>query len=84
MKNAAKEKELKAREKALNEREAALNQRERELGPFSQAIKIKKEEWYDKVRLTVKQMDVIIWIVSGLLVVVVILIILEAAGIFKL
>ena len=84
MKNAAKEKELKAREKALNEREAALNQRERELGPFSQAIKIKKEEWYDKVRLTVKQMDVIIWIVSGLLAVVVILIILEAAGIFKL
>ena len=84
MKNAAKEKELKAREKALNEREAALNQRERVLGPFFQAIKIKKEEWYDKVRLTVKQMDVIIWIVSGLLAVVVILIILEAAGIFKL
>ena len=84
MKDTAKEKELKAREKALNEREAALNQRERELGPFSQAIKIKKEEWYDKVRLTVRQMDVIIWIVSGLLAVVVILIILEAAGIFKL
>ncbi len=84
MKNAAKEKELKAREKALNEREAALNQRERELGPFSQAIKIKKEEWYDKVKLSVRQMDVIIWIVSGLLAVVVILIILEAAGIFKL
>ena len=84
MKDTAKEKELKAREKALNEREAALNQRERELGPFSQAIKIKKEEWYDKVKLSVRQMDVIIWIVSGLLAVVVILIILEAAGIFKL
>ena len=84
MKNAAKEKELEAREKALNEREAALNQRERELGPFSQAIKIKKEEWYDKVKLSVRQMDVIIWIVSGPLAVVVILIILEAAGIFKL
>ena len=84
MKNTAKEKELNAREKALNEREAALNQRERELGPFSQAIKIKKEEWYDKVKLSVRQMDVIIWIVSGLLAVVVILIILEAAGIFKL
>ena len=84
MKNTAKEKELNARKKALNEREAALNQRERELGPFSQAIKIKKEEWYDKVKLSVRQMDVIIWIVSGLLAVVVILIILEAAGIFKL
>lgn len=79
-----KEKELAAREQALREREQALEKRERELSPFSQAVKIKKEEWYDKVKLTVRQMDVIIWIVSGLLAVVVILIILEAAGIFKL
>ena len=79
-----KEKELAAREQALREREQALEKRERELSPFSQAVKIKKEEWYDKVKLTVRQMDVIIWIVSGLLAIVVILIILEAAGIFKL
>ena len=79
-----KEKELAAREKALNEREQALEKREKELSPFSQAVKLKKEEWYDKVKLTVKQMDVIIWIVSGLLAAVVVLIVLEAAGIFTL
>ena len=54
------------------------------LSPFSLAVKAKKEEWYDKVKLTVRQMNAIIWIVSGLLAIVVILIILEAAGIFKL
>lgn len=79
-----KEKELSAREQALREREQALEKRERELSPFSQAVKIKKEEWYDKVKLTVRQVDVIIWIVSGLLAVVVLLIVLEAAGIYKL
>ena len=79
-----KEKELEARERALREREQALEKRERELSPFSQAIQIKKEEWYDKVKLTVRQMDVIIWIVYGLLAVVIVLIVLEAAGIFKL
>ncbi|MBR4334110.1 MAG: hypothetical protein IKP72_15660 [Clostridia bacterium] len=85
MKNTAKkEKELEARERALREREQALEKRERELGPFSQALKIKKEEWYDKVKLTVRQMDVIIWIAGGLLAVVIVLIALEAAGIFKL
>ncbi|MBR4538823.1 MAG: hypothetical protein IKO52_08265 [Clostridia bacterium] len=85
MKNIAeKEKELEARERALREREQALEKRERELGPFSQAVKTKKEEWYDKVKLSVRQMDVIIWIIYGLLAVVILLIVLEAAGIFKL
>ena len=85
MKNIAeKEKELDARERALREREQALEKREKELGPFSQAIKVKKEEWYDKVKLSVRQMDVIIWIVCGLLAAVILLIVLEAAGIFKL
>ena len=79
-----KEKELEARERALREREQALEKRERELSPFSQAVKIKKEEWYDKVKLSVRQMDVIIWIICGLLTVEVLLIILEAAGIYKL
>ena len=78
------EKELKAREKALLEREAALEKREKALDPFSLAIKNKKEEWYDKIKLNVHQLDVFIYIVSGLLALVVLLIILEAAGIFKL
>ena len=81
---AEKEKELEARERALREREQALEKREKELSPFSQAVKIKKEEWYDKVKLSVRQMDVIIWIIYGLLAAVIVLIILEAAGIFKL
>ena len=78
------EKELKAREQALLEREKILDAREKALDPFSQAIKEKKEGWYDKVKLTVHQMDVIIWIVSGLLAAVIVLIALEAAGIFRL
>lgn len=85
MKNTAKkEKELEARERALREREQALEKREKELSPFSQAIKIKKEEWYDKVKLTVRQMDVIIWIVYALLAAVIVLIVLEATGVYKL
>ena len=85
MKNIAeKEKELEARERALREREQALEKRERELSPFSQAVKMKKKEWYDKVKLSVRQMDVIIWIIYGLLAAVIVLIVLEAAGIFKL
>ncbi len=79
-----KERELAAREKALREKEEELKQKEKALDPFSMAVKAKKESWYDKVRLTVKQMDVIIWIVSILLFLVVVLIILESAGIYKL
>lgn len=85
MKNTAKkDKELEAREQALRKREQALEKREKALDPFSQALKIKKEEWYDKVKLTVRQMDVIIWIVYGLLAAVIVLITLEATGVYKL
>ena len=78
--------ELDRREQELLEREKAVEAKEKELqlGPFSQAVQNKKEEWYDKVKLSVRQLDIVIWIVSGLLVVVLILIILEATGIFKL
>ena len=79
-----REKELEQREKALEAREKQLEKREMELGLFSQAVKDKKESWYDHIHVSVKTMDVIIWIVSGLLVIVFILIILEATGIFKL
>ena len=79
-----KERELAAREKAIQEKEAELAKKEKALDPFSMAVKMKKESWYEKVKLSVKQMDIIIWIVSILLCIVVILIILEAAGIYKL
>ena len=79
-----KEKELEQREKALEEREKNLEKREKELGFFSQAIKDKKESWYDRINVSVKTMDKVIWAVSGLLVIVFILIILEATGVFKL
>ncbi len=79
-----RKKELDAREKALDEREKALEKREKELGAFSSAVKEKKEEWYDKVKLSEKQLTVIIRIVYVLLGLVAILIILEAAGIFRL
>ena len=79
-----KEKELEQREKALGERERKLEKREKELGFFSQAVKDKKESWYDRINVSVKTMDKVIWVVSALLVIVFILIILEATGVFKL
>ena len=79
-----KERELAAREKAIQEKEAELAQKEKALDPFSMAVKMKKESWYEKVKLSVRQMDAIIWVVSILLGAVVLLIILEAAGIYKL
>lgn len=80
----SREKELEQREKALEEREKKLEKREKELGFFSQAVKDKKESWYDRINVSVKTMDKVIWIVSALLVIVFILIILEATGVFKL
>ena len=80
----SREKELEQREKALEERERKLDKREKELGFFSQAVKDKKESWYDHIHVSVRTMDRIIWVISGLLVIVFILIILEATGVFKL
>ncbi len=79
-----KEKELEQRERALEEREKNLEKREKELGFFSQSVKDKKESWYDRINVSVKTMDKIIWVVSAMLVIVFILIILEATGVFKL
>lgn len=79
----SEEKELARRERALREKEAELDARERRLSAFSAAVKNKKESWYEKVPLSLRQVDVIIWVVSALLAIVVVLIILEAAGIFK-
>ena len=81
-----RERDLEAREKAVKAREDAVAEREeavRKEGFLTEAVREKKEEWYDKVHLTVHQLDIIIYIVIGLLVIVGILIILEATGIFK-
>ena len=80
----SREKDIEQREKALEEREKRLEKRERELGFFLQAVRDRKESWYDHIHVSLKTMDTIIWIVSGLLAVVIILIILEATGVFKL
>ena len=79
-----KEKELEQREMALEERERKLEKREKELGFFSQAVMDRQESWYDRIHVSVKTMDKVIWVVSALLVIVFILIILEATGVFKL
>lgn len=48
------------------------------------AFQKKKEEWYDHVNLSVKQLDIIIAVCFAILILVFILIGLEAAGIFSL
>ena len=79
-----RERELARREEALAKREKELAEKEKQLGFFSQAVRDKKESWYDHIHVSVKAMDRIIWVVSILLAIVVILIILEATGVFKL
>ena len=79
-----KEKELEARERALAEREKEVERREKALDPFSLAVKIKKESLYDMMKVSVRTMDIIIGVTVALLAVVVVLIILEATGVFKL
>ena len=46
-------------------------------------LQIQKESWYDKVPLTVKQLDWIIWGGMALLVLVFVVIFLDAADIFN-
>ena len=77
------EQELKEKEQRLQEKERELNRREKELDGFSAAMDAKKKQLYGKLPITVKQVDIVLWIAGGLLAVVVLLIILEAAGIFK-
>ena len=78
------EKELEKREQELLKREQEVKKREKALDPISAAVKAKKEQWYDKVKLNVKQLDAIIFITIGLLIIVFILMILESVGLFKL
>ena len=74
--------ELQEKERLLEEKEQELNRREKQLDAFSAAMDAKKKQ-YGKLPITVKQVDIILWISCGLLAVVVVLIILEATGIFK-
>lgn len=82
----SREEELRAREKALEAREQEIEKREEALRnkPFSRSVQQKKEEWYSRLHVTTRQMDVIIGITVALLAIVIVLIVLEAAGIFKL
>ena len=66
------------------EREKNPERQERELGPFSSAVREKKEQWYSRVPLTERQLTVIIRVVYVLLAADAVLIALEAAGIFRL
>lgn len=47
------------------------------------AWQAKKESWYDKVPLTLKQLDIVIGVCLTLLAVCFVLIILDAAGIYN-
>lgn len=51
--------------------------------PFSRAVLEKKSGWYERVKLSVVQLDWIIRVAVAALIVVFLLIILEAAGIYK-
>lgn len=75
--------ELEKKEQLLRQKEQELNRREKELDGFSAAMDARKKQLYGKLPMTVRQMDIILWISCGALAVVVLLIILEAAGIFK-
>ena len=57
--------------------------KEKKLSPFSQAVKARKEGLYDQVKVSLKTMDIIIWITAIALGVVILLMVLEATGIFK-
>lgn len=65
---------------AEQEKKAAPEQQEKPKGAFQK----RKEEWYDHVNLSVKQLDTIIAVCFGCLILVFVLIALEAAGRFSL
>ena len=52
--------------------------------PLSNVIQKNKEKLYDKVPLTLKQANILVYVSVAALVIVFILIILEATGVFKL
>ncbi len=79
----SREEELRAREEAVAAKEKELAQKEKQLDAFSAAVKTRKEEWYDRVNLSERQLTLIIRVIYALLGLVALLILLEAFGIFK-
>ena len=77
------ERELKEKEQQLTQKEQELDRREKELDGFSAAMDARKKQLYGKLPVTLKQVDTVLCIACGALAVVVLLIILEAAGVFK-
>lgn len=77
------ERELKEKEQQLAQKEQELDRREKELDGFSAAMDARKKQLYGKLPVTLKRVDTVLWIACGALAVVVLLIILEAAGVFK-
>lgn len=77
------ERELKEKEQQLAQKEQELDRREKELDGFSAAMDARKKQLYGKLPVTLKQVDTVLWIACGALAVVMLLIILEAAGVFK-
>lgn len=53
------------------------------MDPFSQSVQRRKEELYSKVPLSLKHVNIILWISVAALLVVIVLIALEAAGIYS-
>lgn len=77
------EQELLEREEALKQKEQELEQREEKLDAFSAAMDAKKRALYDKLPVTLRQVNTILYLALGALGIVVVLIVLEALGIFK-
>ncbi len=53
------------------------------MDPFSQSVQRKKEELYSKVPLSLKHVNIILWLSVAALLAVIVLIALEAAGIYS-
>lgn len=75
--------DISEREETLRQREQELDRREKELDAFSAAMDAKKKNLYGKLPVNLKQVNTILYLALGALGIVVVLIILEAAGIFK-
>ena len=77
------EQELLEREEALKQKEQELEQRGEKLDAFSAAMDAKKRALYDKLPVTLRQVNTILYLALGALGIVVVLIVLEALGHFK-
>lgn len=77
------EQELLEKEEALRQKEQELDRREEKLDAFSAAMDARKKDLYGKLPITLKQVNTILYLALGALGIVVVLIVLEALGIFK-